>query len=202
VVIATTVNKLDDRVAEWAIKQKLAVFRGSEDDVLNRYYAAARSVGMTDGDVVIRITADDPFKEPQLIDRVIEVVESGEAVFAYNNKPPSFPEGLDCEVFTMAALAQSESEATDAYEREHVTQYMYRHPQLFRSRNISNSEDLSHLRLTLDTPEDYRMTKEIYERLYADGCLFTLADILRLLEKEPEIQHINEGVQRSAMYIK
>lgn len=199
-MIATTVNKNDDKLEQWAKEQGIPVFRGGENDVLNRYYRTAESSGLSSEDIIIRITADDPFKEPALIDKVIETVEKGEADFAYNNNPPTFPEGLDCEVFTMKSLEIAEKNSTDNYEREHVTQYMYRHPEIFRGKNIFHSEDLSYIRLTLDTAEDYEMTKETYQYLFKENQLFTLTDILRLFEKYPEIREINSTVKRSDMY--
>ena len=201
-IIATTTNPGDDRLEEWAAQQGLFVYRGAEHNVLNRYCSAAKAAGLKSEDIIIRITADDPFKEPALIDRVIEAVEAGEAVFADNNNQPTFPEGLDCEVFTMAALEKSEKELRDAYEREHVTQYMYRHPELFKGKNIAQKEDLSHLRLTLDTPEDYNMAQEVYRHLYKEDAVFTLNDILSLFEKYPHIPAMNSNVSRSAMYTK
>ena len=199
-IIATTTCAGDDRLEEWATQQGLLTYRGEENNVLNRYYSAAKAIGLKNEDIIIRITADDPFKEPALIDRVIEAVETGEAIFAYNNNPPTFPEGLDCEAFTMAALEKSEKESNDAYEREHVTQYMYRHPELFKGKNIAQKEDLSHLRLTLDTQEDYKMAQEVYHRLYKKDAVFTLNDMLNLFEKHPRIPAINSHVSRSAMY--
>jgi spore coat polysaccharide biosynthesis protein SpsF len=200
IIIATTTGSGDNRLEEWAREQGLFTYRGSENNVLNRYCSAAKTLALNDGDIIIRITADDPFKEPALIDKVIEAVETREAVFAYNNNPPSFPEGLDCEAFTMAALEKSEAASADPYEREHVTQYMYRHPELFKGKNITQKEDLSYLRFTLDTQEDYKMAQEVYSHLYKENAIFTLKDILNLFEKYPHIPAINSHVARSAMY--
>jgi spore coat polysaccharide biosynthesis protein SpsF len=200
IMIATTVHTSDDRLEKWAKEQGVPVFRGSENDVLNRYYNAAKSLELKDKDIIIRITADDPFKEPALIDKVIETIENEAFDFAYNNNPPTFPEGLDCEVFTMKSLETAEQNSIDGYEREHVTQYMYRHPEIFRGKNICQAKDISCVRLTLDTVEDYEMTKEIYKHLFKENQLFTLTDILQIFEEYPEIQDINSNVKRSDMY--
>ena len=202
IVLATTTNIADNILAEWAAKENIEIYRGSEDDVLNRYYSAAKMIGLKSDDIIIRITADDPFKEPELIDKVIERVENGETLFAYNNKPPTFPEGLDCEVFTMSALELSETNSDDPYEREHVTQYMYRHPEIFNGQNISNDIDLSYLRFTIDTEDDYKMVNEVYSHLYKENQIFLLKDILEFLKNNPHILQINADVKRSDMYKK
>jgi spore coat polysaccharide biosynthesis protein SpsF len=202
IMIATTINPRDNKLVIWAESQGIEIFRGSEEDVLNRYYSAAKFMKLCDNDIVIRITADDPFKEPAVIDNVIESVESGDVVFAYNNNPPTFPEGLDCEVFTLEVLEKAEKESKDIYEREHVTQYMYRHPEFFRGKNISQEKDLSCLRFTIDTPEDYLMAQNVYTHLYKENKIFTLSDILALFEKYPDIPKMNSNVNRSAMYNK
>ena len=202
IVLATTTNNADNILAEWAEKEKIEIYRGSETDVLNRYYSTAKMLALAPNDIIIRITADDPFKEPELIDKVVEMVENGKTIFAYNNKPPTFPEGLDCEVFTMFALELSEIHSTDPYEREHVTQYMYRHPEIFNGQNISNDIDLSHLRFTIDTEDDYKMANEVYSHLYKENRIFLLNDILNLLKTNPHILQINAKVKRSDMYKK
>ncbi|MFZ4621893.1 MAG: cytidylyltransferase domain-containing protein, partial [Bacteroidota bacterium] len=140
IVLATTVNPHDDSLEEWGKNNSVEVFRGSEEDVLARYYHAAVSVNAS---VIIRVTADDPFKDPSVIDDVVNILQSEHLDFVYNNKPPSFPEGLDTEVFTMACLERAYHESHDPFEREHMTQYMYRHPELFSQRNHPHTEDIS-----------------------------------------------------------
>ena len=202
IIVATTTNITDNTLTDWAAKENIELYQGSEDDVLNRYYSTAKMLELNPDDIIIRITADDPFKEPELIDKVIEKVELGDTLFAYNNKPPTFPEGLDCEVFTMSALELSEISSNDPYEREHVTQYMYRHPEIFSGQNISNDVDLSYLRFTIDTEDDYKMVKEIYSNLYDENKIFVLTDILDFIRINPHILQINANVKRSDMYKK
>lgn len=198
VVLATTLNPLDDKLYDWATLNKISVFRGSENDVLNRYYEAAKK---HDVDIIIRITADDPFKEPHIIDQAICKLQKENLDFVCNNFPPSFPEGLDIEVFTFHALEIEELNSSSNFEREHVTQYFYHHPSSFNMSNISYLKDLSYLRWTIDTMEDLKMVQQIYSALYkGEDNIFHMNDILQLIENRPEIAQINANVNRSEMY--
>lgn len=196
-VLATTTNANDDALEAWAKQNDISCFRGSEDDVLNRYYEAAK---FCKADIVVRITADDPFKDYEVIDEVIELLLNNQLDFAYNNNPPSFPEGLDTEVFTFKALQQANENAQSSFEREHVTQYFYKNPTLFKCQNLSYKENISYLRWTLDTETDYEMVQQVYQHLYNEKQVFLMKDILSLLEKYPAIATINQNVKRSAMY--
>lgn len=196
IIIATTTNTEDDKTERWCNENDVCCFRGSENDVLNRYYMASRSFP---SDVIVRITADDPFKEPEIIDTVVSKIVSEGYDLATNNFPPSFPEGLDCEAFTRRALEYMERNSEDAFEREHVTQYIYRHPDKFRICNVKCNRQLSSLRWTIDNLEDYDMVKKIYESREKTGILL-MDEILKILEKNPAIKDINLKVKRSAMY--
>ncbi|MDP4267261.1 MAG: glycosyltransferase family protein [Bacteroidota bacterium] len=197
VILATTTNPQDDTLYSWAINNNVDVYRGSENDVLGRYYSAAKKFKV---DKIVRITADDPFKDPEIIDKVIELLESENLEFAYNNNPPSFPEGLDTEVFIFSAIEKAFYESKDPFEREHVTQYFYRHPELFRQKNHSYNKNISNLRWTIDTDIDFKLAEFIYSKLYKDEEIFLLNDILNILDTNPEMKQINLGVNRSAMY--
>lgn len=197
IVLATTDTSIDDELAIWAENEGINIFRGSENNVLQRYYYAAKQYS---ANIIVRITADDPFKDPIIIDRVIAKLLNEELEFAYNNNPPTFPEGLDTEVFTYSALEKAYLESTDAYEKEHVTQYFYRNKDIFKQANYSNDRNLSGFRWTIDTELDYEMTKHIYDVLYKENEIFMMNDILELLEENPEISLINIKVSRSAMY--
>ena len=154
IVLATTDRPSDDKLYYWAKENGVDVYRGSESNVLNRYYEAAN---YAKADIIVRITADDPFKEPGLIDKAINTLQEGGYDFVCNNCPPSYPEGLDIEVFTKAALDKEEELSTSNFEREHVTQYIYHHPEKFKMFNISNiGENLSYLRWTVDTKKDFQ----------------------------------------------
>lgn len=198
IVVATTVNAEDDKIDEWCKENNVHCFRGSEEDVLNRYYNASEAFP---SDYVVRITADDPFKEPKVIDAVItKLIEEGYD-HVTNNLPPSFPEGLDCEAFKKSALDRSEKEAETAFEREHVTQYIYHHPEIFKIGNVSNPENLSYLRWTVDKDVDFEMVKSVYaHRNPMNKEILLMDEILEILKANPEIEKINSEVERSAMY--
>ena len=165
IVIATTINEKDDKIEKWCNENNVACYRGSENDVLNRYYSA--SVAFP-SDVVVRITADDPFKEPAVIDAVVNKLINEGFDHVTNNFPPSWPEGLDCEAFTFAALEASEKSTNDAFEREHVTQYIYHNPDKFKIGNVASPKNLSYLRWTIDKEVDYEMVKENFLKKMVD----------------------------------
>jgi spore coat polysaccharide biosynthesis protein SpsF len=199
IIVATTKNPADDNLVEWLKVKGIEYFRGNESDVLNRYFEAAKLANATH---IARITSDDPFKDPQIIDDVAKLYFDESLDFAYNNKPPSFAEGLDTEVFSFKALSKAESDASDPFEREHVTQHFYRNPGKFKQKNRKSALDFSHLRWTIDTEQDLLMTKSVYEHLYKPGQIFLAKDILNLIEKNPQIPLINQNVKRSDMYKK
>lgn len=198
IIVATTVNSNDDIIEEWCKKESVYCFRGSEADVLERYYCASKAFP---SDVIVRVTADDPFKEPRVIDEVIKKLLDEKLDLSTNNFPPSFPEGLDCEAFTFRVLELMEKSTCDPFEREHVTQYVYHNPQMFKVGNVSNDNQLSIYRWTIDNQEDYEMVNSIYENRDPNSKGILLMDeILNILNAHPEISSINSKVKRSAMY--
>ena len=198
IIVATTVSAKDDKIEEWCKDNNVYCFRGSEENVLNRYYNASEAFP---SDFVVRITADDPFKEPKVIDAVITKLIEEKYDHVTNNLPPSFPEGLDCEAFKKEALDRSEKEAETAFEREHVTQYIYHHPEIFKIGNVSNGENLSYLRWTVDKDVDFEMVKAVYaHRNPKNKGILLMDEILEILKANPEIGKINSEVERSAMY--
>jgi len=199
IIVATTNNPLDDSIALWCSQNDVLFYRGDEQNVLDRYYKTAKHYK---SDIVVRVTADDPFKDPNVIDNVINKLQTETLDFAYNNFPPSFPEGLDTEVFTFSAIEKAFFSANDDFEKEHVTQYFYRNQAFFKTGNFSNSVNLSHLRWTIDTQLDFEMAEMVYNNLYKDQALFVMEDILSLINQYPKIAAHNLEVQRSAMYTK
>jgi spore coat polysaccharide biosynthesis protein SpsF len=198
-ILATT-NSIKDHILEkWAIANNIDYFRGDENNVLKRYYDAAIEFS---ADVIIRITSDDPFKDPIIIDDLVYFFENNSLDFAYNNNPVSFPEGLDVEIFTMDALSIANKKAKSSFEKEHVTQFFHLNNSLFKMKNFLNVKNYSYLRWTIDTEVDYEMVKIVYMHLYKNGDIFYFEDILKLIKDNPTLSKINSSVKRSLMYKK
>ena len=193
IVIATTTNATDDPIAALCAQLGVPCHRGSEHDVLSRYADAARLHG---ADVVVRITSDCPLIDPALIDQVIATHEEGGSDYVSNMLPPTWPYGMAVEVFSAAALAQAHAEATQAAEREHVTPFIYWHPERYRLRNVASPVDLCHHRWTVDTPEDYALVSRLFNHLIPIRPNFTQADVLALLEAHPDWIAINQHIQQ------
>ncbi len=200
VVVATTDKPADRAILRFAEEQALPAYAGSEEDVLDRVYQAARRYGVS---VIVRVTPDCPLLDPHVSGLVLgRYLEAGEALdYVSNTHPPTFPDGLDTEVFGFAALERAWRGATLASEREHVTPYIWNRPGEFRLANISHSRDLSALRWTVDEPRDLEFVRAIYARLGAER-LFTMDDVLRLLEADPSLEAINAGMARNEGYAK
>ena len=193
IVVATTTNATDDPIAALCAQLGVPCHRGSEHDVLSRYADAARLQG---ADVVVRITSDCPLIDPALIDQVIATHEEGDSDYVSNMLPPTWPYGMAVEVFSATALAQAHAEATQVAEREHVTPFIYWHPERYRLRNVASPVDLCHPRWTVDTPEDYQLVKRLFEALLPTHPRFTLNDILSILDLHPHWSSLNQHVQQ------
>lgn len=192
-VVATTTNTQDDTVAEWCNQQDVPCFRGSEPDVLERFHGAAQQA---QADVVIRVTGDCPLIDPLVVDAVIAAYESNTVDYASNTLDRTFPRGLDVEVFSATVLTTCHQEAFDPVDREHVTPYIYRHPERFTITQYRQPSNHSHLRWTVDTPEDLELIRRVIEALYPDKPDFSQADILALLDKNPDWSQINAHIEQ------
>ena len=199
IVIATTQSDKDNLVESFCIKNNYLFFRGSEENVLERFYKCAEQLN---ADIIVRVTADDPFKDPCVIDEAIEMLIEKKYDYVSNTIEPTYPEGIDTEVFTFFALSKAYREAKLSSEKEHVTPYIWKNKHLFNSHNFEYIQNLSHLRWTLDTIQDFVFIDEVYKRLYREGQLFYMKDILKLLEQEPHLSNINSGLLRNAGYFK
>ncbi|MDD5339655.1 MAG: glycosyltransferase family protein [Candidatus ainarchaeum sp.] len=201
IVVATTTNAADDEIEKLANASGVKCFRGSEEDVLGRYIGAVQKFG---GDIVVRVTADCPLMDAGVIDRVIADFKKGGADYVSNVHPPTFPDGLDVEVFSRDALMRAGLEAKLGSEREHVTPYIWKNTGLFRQRNVANGKDLSALRWTVDTPEGLEFVESAYRALGKKGSAhsFGMQDVLEVLAKNPKIAEINKKSGRNEGYAK
>jgi spore coat polysaccharide biosynthesis protein SpsF len=197
IVLATTVDSSDDELAAAVSALGYRCVRGSELDVLDRFALAAREA---QADIIVRVTADDPLKDPAVIDRVIAEFHANHADYASNTIKPTFPEGVDIEVFSHAALENAWRNATLPSEREHVTPYIWSRPSEFCLVNVTHSEDLSSLRWTVDHPQDLEFVRSVYRHLYRVNPGFLMEDVLQLLRHEPSLAGINTGIARGEGY--
>jgi spore coat polysaccharide biosynthesis protein SpsF len=194
--VATSDHSTDDVIEMFCQTNVVPCFRGSQDDVLDRYYHAAKHF---QANVIVRLTADCPLLDPVIIDDVVQTFLSGE--FDYVSSAPNYPDGLDTEVFTLKALKQAWQEARLPSEREHVTPYITKNPGRFRVGSVKNDQDLSHMRWTVDEPQDLELVRQIYQRLL-DKPIFGMADILALFQQHPDLYAINAGFSRNEGYQK
>ena len=195
IVIATTLSKEDDVIALQAIEDGVRVYRGSEDNVLSRYYEASIE---SEADVVVRITSDCPLIDPNIIDEVINFYLKNDYDLVTNAglyiENRTYPRGLDLEVFSISILKDAYKNAKKDYHLEHVTPYIYE-----KSKNIffcKNIHDESKHRWTLDTEEDFALIKAIYCNLYKGKHDFYIDDILNLFDKNPELFKLNSNVEQ------
>ena len=202
IIIATTIGELDEAIFELCQGAHMECYRGSENDVLDRYYQAACQAGSAQDDAVIRVTADCPLLDPEVLDQVVKLFWAKGVDYASNVNPPTFPDGLDVEIFKYEALVKAWREAKLTSEREHVTPYLRNHPEIFSQVNYNREVDLSQLRLTVDEPEDLEIIRFIYDDLYQQKRIFLLADILQLIDANPQLQDLDRGALRNAGYEK
>ena len=187
-VLATTQLSQDDAIEALASESGVACFRGAEIDVLDRYYHTACEFQATD---IVRLTADNPFVDGEFVDWTVEQYVSSDPSCDYASTALShtFPVGLSVEVFSFETLARAWREDNQMEWREHVTPYIYRHPELFRVLSLNSPSDYSSMRWTVDTPEDLTFVRMIYQQFQNDQ--FSWQDVLRLLSDNPELCRIN-----------
>ena len=197
VIVVTTTNRLDDALAAAAAGLGVDVYRGSESDVLDRYYQAATQHGL---DVVARVTADCPLLDPDVLDRVVRAVTDARPPvdFAANTLERTFPRGLDVEVATMSALSRVWTTATSASDREHVFPCIYRDQEAFSTISIQNDVDRSDLRWTVDTVEDLELVRRLFLEL--GGAPFGWTDVVAICDLRPELVGINADVLQKPLH--
>ena len=193
IIIATTTNLEDDPIVSFAKTEKIPFYRGSEIDVLDRYYRTAKKFNV---DHIMRLTSDCPLIDPQLCDQLLQVYFKSGVGFVHTGS--TFCEGLDCEAFPFSALEEAWQDATLNSEREHVTLYLHNHPELFTKLTLANKTDDSKYRFTVDQKEDFLVVKAIIESLYCnDSEPFTNREIKKFLDNHPEISRSNHHIVRN-----
>ena len=204
IIVATTENTADAPLREFLDGLNIPTVCGSEIDVLDRFYQAAKQFK---ADVIVRITPDDPFKDPEIIDHAVQLITAATSAVDYVSNcsydgsiPSTYPEGLDIEVLTFPCLEKMWKEAKLPSEREHLTPYLFNHADRFNILGFQHTTDLSDLRWTIDYEKDLAFAREVYKRLYPVNPLFLMNDILKLLKANPQLCQINAGVVRYEGY--
>ena len=190
-VIATTTNQEDDEIEKFANDNSINIFRGKEKDVLDRYFQCAKKYSFS---TIVRITADCPLIDPQIVDKVIEKFFSGNYDFATNTLTRTFPIGTDVEVFSFSALNMAWENTQLPSEREHVTPYL-RKEENFKIINVENDKNISNLRLTVDRIEDFELIKQILNNISINPI--HLEDVLELFSRKPELIEINKHINHN-----
>ena len=188
-IVATSTDRSDDEVAALCAVSRIGCYRGPLDDVLARYESAARENDPIDH--IVRLTADCPLIDVALIDLVVEHHLRGAFDYSSNTVRARYPDGLDVEIMTRAALRIAAAEAASPYEREHVTPYLYTRPERFRIGSVENILDQRHMHWTVDTEDDFRLVEAIFSELLPANRYFGWMDILALLRRRPDIAAIN-----------
>lgn len=197
IVIATTTDESCDPIEVLANQLGVGCLRGSEDDVLDRVLQAAHSA---QADVIVELTADCPLIDPQLTTETIEAFLAAEVDYAANCLREPYPRGLDVQVFPTKVLEEVARTTNDPADREHVSLYIYEHPERFRLLNVpAGPAEAADLRLTVDTPEDFALVARIFETLHPIKPQFGLPEILKLFAQHPELRDCNSGIQQKTI---
>ena len=195
-LVATTDRPADDAIVEECANCAVPLFRGDQDDVLDRYF---RAVQLVKAGIVVRITSDCPLIDPEIIDKTVAAFLETHPDYASNALVRTYPRGLDTEVMSSDALARAWREARSPHQRAHVTPYIYEHPAEFRILSVTGEEDFSGHRWTVDTPEDLPFVRAIYAR-FEHNDSFLWRDVMKVLDREPELMEINRSVTQKALH--
>lgn len=199
VFLLTGLDKRNLPLVEFAASREVCVYAGSEDDVLDRYYQVLRITG---AEHIVRITGDCPLIDPLIIEQVIDRHRKEGADYTTNTLEPTYPDGLDVEVFGGHAIEYAWKHSQKKSEREHVGPFIRNHPDLFKQVNVSYKEDLSDYRWTLDTSEDFLLIEKIMGELYPKNPIFGFEETRAFIESRPELSRINSKYSRNEGYQK
>ncbi|SCG85845.1 cytidylyltransferase domain-containing protein [Methanobacterium congolense] len=199
IVIATTEDETDNPIVEIARKEDVRYFRGSLDNVLERYYLAAQENHL---DVIVRITSDCPCIDPGIIDTLVENHLENGADYTSNSLIRTFPHGLDVEVVNFRVLETAHKDASESFEREHVTPYIYNRPKKFRITKFKAPKELTapDIRITLDTEEDYCLLCAVFDYLHQDNEFFPASSIINLFKEKPWLKLINKKIIQKRVF--
>lgn len=198
-IIATSVEDSDLPLVQLGNKLDVSVHRGSLNNVLERFYQVAIQ---TEPDLIVRLTGDCPLIDPSIVDKVIHFMKEGDFDYVSNSIEPSFPDGLDVEVFSFDTLKELYENANLSSEKEHVTLFVANNKDKFKIGVYKNSIDLSHHRWTVDESSDFKLVSAIFEGLVDLKNEFDMSDILNFLENEPHLNDLNSDIQRNEGLLK
>lgn len=193
IIIATSTNINDDEIEKFCLEKEIKFYRGSENDVLSRYYECAKHYNT---DIIVRLTGDCPLIDPSIIDRVIDSHIHEDVDYSSNTVPPEtsfWPDGSDVEVFSFNALEKAHKEATKYEDREHVTFFFWKNKSNdFKTFQLKNSFDWSNYRYTVDYKEDFKVIELIYEEIIARNIFGNISEIIEIMNARPDIRKINK----------
>jgi spore coat polysaccharide biosynthesis protein SpsF (cytidylyltransferase family) len=198
IALITTTDQNDKILLDIAKKHNIIGFAGKRDDVLDRHYQCAKKIN---ADPIIRITSDCPLIDPDLSENILQFFLNNNYDYVSNTIIPTFPDGLDTEIFSFSSLEEAAKNAKLPSEREHVTPYISKNSQKFRLYNFKNSKNLSHLRWTVDRNDDLEFVRQIYSNM-KPNTIFNMNDILKIIKKIPKLLEINEHVKRNEGHLK
>jgi spore coat polysaccharide biosynthesis protein SpsF len=194
IIVATTDKQADDPIAELADRCGTNVFRGSEEDVLDRCYRAAKEAIAEASTTIVCLTGDCPLHDPDVIDAAVKHFNDAKDVFAFSGTPGNYPEGLDTDIFAFSALEEAQANAKLHSEREHMAQYFFNHPERFHTLPwTAGVRNDSQMHWSVDTEKDFEFITKIFEHLYPVNSSFNKDDVLALLAQHPEFLEINKG---------
>ena len=199
IIIATTKETEDNQIINIVKKENVKYFKGSKENVLSRYYFAAKENNI---DLIVRITSDCPCIDAQIVDVVISEHLKANADYTSNSLIRSYPHGLDVEVFSFNALGKAHKNAKEDYEKEHVTPYINRNPQIFKINIVKAPKKLyaPDIRITLDTEEDYALLCAVFDYLYPKNKYFNTYDIVNLFNQKPWLKLINKKIMQKKIF--
>ena len=198
IALITTRKRSDKILLDIAKKNKIFAYGGDVTDLLNRHYQCALKI---DADPIIRITSDCPLTDPHLVEELLQFYLKHDYDYVTNTIRPTYPDGLDIEIFSFSALRKATRYATLSSEREHVFPYITKNPKKFKLYNYENKTNLSHLRWTVDYKRDLKFVRAVYSKMKPRD-VFYMDDVLKIIKKEPKLLQINTGITRNEGYAK